>query len=318
MCPICRTDRYLSPNMNFLINPECYHKICESCVDRIFTLGPAPCPYPKCGKILRKVRFKKQVFDDIEIEREVDIRKRVNGIYNKTEEDFLTLSEYNEYLEQIENIVFSLTNKIDFEKTEADLVKYEADHKLEILEKNMKLSEQNEDLIKYEESLAKLKQEKLKLQHKMEAEDIEYQKIQKQELLDKLSNSSGNSEEIIAHANQQMLKRSRARRRQLQQLNNQLDKSFNDKSADVELEVMSPFTPFKGDRDLEKRYKLLYLSEVDVDSTSQTYHDPFIQNLAKEKEYLAAGWRLEGVFERALDEAFMGLECFIDREKAAT
>lgn len=57
MCPICKTDKYLSPNMKFLINPECYHKICESCVDRIFSLGPAPCPYPKCGKILRKINL---------------------------------------------------------------------------------------------------------------------------------------------------------------------------------------------------------------------------------------------------------------------
>ena len=95
MCPICKTDKYLSPNMNFLINPECYHKICESCVDRIFSLGPAPCPYPKCGKILRKNKFKKQIFDDLGIEKEIDIRKRVSGIYNKTEEDFDDLKENN-------------------------------------------------------------------------------------------------------------------------------------------------------------------------------------------------------------------------------
>ena len=76
MCPICKTDKYLSPNMKFLINPECYHKICESCVDRIFSLGPAPCPYPKCGKILRKNKFKQQIFEDLIIEKEIDIRKK--------------------------------------------------------------------------------------------------------------------------------------------------------------------------------------------------------------------------------------------------
>ena len=76
MCPICKTDKYLSPNMKFLINPECYHKICESCVDRIFSLGPAPCPYPKCGKILRKNKFKQQIFEDLIIEKKLILGKK--------------------------------------------------------------------------------------------------------------------------------------------------------------------------------------------------------------------------------------------------
>lgn len=45
------------------------------------TLGPAKCPIAGCTKVLRKVRFKKQTFEDIQIEREVDIRKRVNKMY---------------------------------------------------------------------------------------------------------------------------------------------------------------------------------------------------------------------------------------------
>lgn len=207
MCPICKTDRYLSPNMVFLINPECYHKICESCVDRIFSLGPAPCPYPKCGKILRKNKFKKQVFDDLVIEREIDIRKKVGGIYNKTEEDFDTLKEFNEYLETIETIVFNLTNNIEVEKTTTDLNKYEEEHKIEILEKNMRESQRNADFVKYQELIAQLKQEKLRIQQQMELEDLEYQRQQKQVLLDKLASSNGvSSSELIAQSNSNALK----------------------------------------------------------------------------------------------------------------
>ncbi|KAG5440500.1 hypothetical protein PCK2_000434 [Pneumocystis canis] len=80
-CPICRNDPYLNPNMRFLINPECYHKMCESCVARIFTLGPSPCP--KCGKILRKGRFREQTFEDTNVEREIDIRKRISKTFLK-------------------------------------------------------------------------------------------------------------------------------------------------------------------------------------------------------------------------------------------
>lgn len=306
--------------MTFLINPECYHKICESCVDRIFSLGPAPCPYPNCGKILRKNKFKKQVFDDIAIEREVDIRKRVTGIYNKTEDDFEDLKVYNEYLENIETIIFNMANNIDAQKTESDLVAYEQEHKVEILKKQMRESQKNADLAEYQKAMSKLKQEKLKIQQQMEMEDIEFQNQQKQDLLDKLSSSAGNSEEIINQANNRLLKRSNSRKRQLQQINNQLEQQFESqlpghKKAVEETQI--PFTPFQGDRDLNKKYLLLPVPHnFDMDAPdSNTYYDPFVSTLSKNKEFLGAGWRVTDVFERALDEAFMGLECFIEEEK---
>lgn len=306
--------------MTFLINPECYHKICESCVDRIFSLGPAPCPYAKCGRILRKNRFKKQIFDDINIEREVDIRKRVFGIYNKTEEDFASLKEFNQFLENVETIVFNLANGIDVEDTEKSLNQYEADNKVAILEKQMRESQKNSDLNQYQEAVNKLKQEKLRIQHKMDMEDAEFQKQQKQELLEKLSNSAANSEEIITQSNNSLAKRATSRKRQLQQINSQLDQQFESSLPGHEQKQVpqTPFTPFKGDRDLQKKYKFLPIPEnfdADAGKDSDTYYDPFVSKLSKNREFLGAGWRLETVFERALDEAFMGLECFIDREK---
>lgn len=300
--------------MNFLINPECYHKICESCVDRIFALGPAPCPYPKCGKILRKNKFKKQIFDDINIEREVDIRKRVASIYNETQDDFETLKDYNKYLEMVEDIVFELMYGDNKQKAETDLAAYEKEHKVEILERQMRESQKNADLAQYQEAMDRMKQEKLKIQQQMEMEDAEYQKQQKQEMLDKLSNSNANSEEIINQANNIMAKRSNTRKRQLQHINNQLEQKFENQLPGAQKKQegpKTPFTPFMGDREINKRYDLL----KDLDGQEHLYYDPFVNQLASNKEYLGSGWRLEAVFERALDEAFMGLECFIDEEK---
>ncbi|EMG46321.1 hypothetical protein G210_3440 [Candida maltosa Xu316] len=249
MCPICKTDKYLSPNMRFLINPECYHKICESCVDRIFSLGPAPCPYPKCGKILRKNKFKQQIFEDLSIEKEIDIRRKVNSIYNQTEEDFATLKEFNKYLEDIEEIVFKLSNGIDVEQTESELNKYESEHKLEILERNMRESQKNDDLVKYRDSMERLKQEKLKIQKQMELEDLEYQKQQQQDLLDKMTNSSTSSEDLIKQQQSQMAKRSNLRRKQLQNITSQLDSQFNQSNPFqkqlAEDASAVPFTPFQ-------------------------------------------------------------------------
>lgn len=310
MCPICKTDRYLSPNMTFLINPECYHKICESCVDRIFSLGPAPCPYPKCHKTLRKNRFKKQVFEDIKIEREIDIRKRIQGIYNKTQEDFDSLAAYNSYLEEVENITFNLTQNIDVEATEKEVAQYEAEHKIEILEIAMRELQKDADSAKYQEATETLRQEKLRLQRQMEVEDLEFLQQQKVELMEKLSASDANAEEIMKQQKNMQMKRSSLRKRQLQQISDQLDKQFQSNSHGNQKEgqgAQTPFTPFCGDRDKSKAYQL---------ATDGDYSDPFLLKLAQNKEYLGGGWRLELVYERALDEAFMGLNCYVEREKA--
>lgn len=318
MCPICKTDRYLSPNMTFLINPECYHKICESCVDRIFSLGPAKCPYPKCNKMLRKNRFKKQVFDDIKIEREVDLRKRIHSVYNKSEEDFPSLPEYNAYLEYIENLIFNLSNGIDVEKTEEEINKYEAEHKIEILERAMRESEKDADVMKYQEATERLKQEKLKIQKQMELEDIEFQQQQKQELMERLSSSDANAEEIMKEQRTQQLKRTSQRKKQLQQISNQLDQQFASSNNALKKDLAgskTPFTPFQGDRDLNKLYSFLGASSEASKDSHDAYYDPFMSKLSKNKEYLGGGWRLEIVLERALDEAFMGLNCFIEKEK---
>lgn len=105
-CPICKTDRYLSPRLRLLVSP-CYHKMCESCIDRLFSLGPAACP--ECGQIVRKQQFSAQVFEDLSVEEEVNIRKRVSRLFNRKPEDFPSARAYNDYLEEFEEISTSLS-----------------------------------------------------------------------------------------------------------------------------------------------------------------------------------------------------------------
>ncbi|KAF2269625.1 CDK-activating kinase assembly factor [Lojkania enalia] len=132
ICPVCKSSRYLNPNMKFLVNPECYHKMCESCVDRIFSHGPAPCPIAGCKRTLRKMRFREQTFEDLKVEREVDIRRRVAKVFNKREEDFETLKDYNDYLETVEEVTWNLILKIDVEATERRLRQFEEAQKAEL------------------------------------------------------------------------------------------------------------------------------------------------------------------------------------------
>lgn len=95
-------------------------------MDRLFLGGPAPCPI--CGTILRKANFVSQKFEDLRVEKEIQIRIKLAQVYvrmhcyadknsrkiktnlvipshNKRLEDFKgDLRAYNDYLEEVEEI----------------------------------------------------------------------------------------------------------------------------------------------------------------------------------------------------------------------
>ncbi|WUR02356.1 RNA polymerase II transcription factor B subunit 3 (TFB3) [Vairimorpha necatrix] len=103
-CPICKTDSYLNPEMVLFVSP-CFHKMCESCLIRHFINGINKCP--ECGIELRKINYMSSTFEDIEVEKECRIRRQIDR-YIKNEEEFKDPVEYNDYLEEIENLVFEL------------------------------------------------------------------------------------------------------------------------------------------------------------------------------------------------------------------
>ncbi|KAI2620453.1 CDK-activating kinase assembly factor [Hypoxylon sp. NC1633] len=138
-CPVCKRVRYLNKDMEFRYNPECYHPMCSNCVDNIFGKGPAQCPFATCGKTLRHRNFRSAFFGDLTVEREVDIRRRVQAVFNMTEDDFVTLRDYNDYLQQVEDLTFDLVNGDEpaRHRAEQELLNYEQKHRDEI-EKNKK------------------------------------------------------------------------------------------------------------------------------------------------------------------------------------
>ncbi|KAJ9101694.1 hypothetical protein QFC21_003032 [Naganishia friedmannii] len=79
ICPICKTDRYSKPSLRLLISP-CYHKLCERCVEHLFSVGAARCPREGCGRVLRRTNFIHQTFEDLVVEKEVGVRGRVQVV----------------------------------------------------------------------------------------------------------------------------------------------------------------------------------------------------------------------------------------------
>lgn len=104
-CPQCKSDSYLNPNIKIFVSP-CYHRMCENCVSRIFSHGESACP--ECGTLLRKVNFTSQTFEDMDVERECRIRKKLIKVFNKDEADFNNSDDYEDYVEEFEDMICKL------------------------------------------------------------------------------------------------------------------------------------------------------------------------------------------------------------------
>lgn len=104
-----------------------------------FITGSGSCP--DCNVPLRRSNFRVQLFEDSMVEKEMDIRKRVLKDFNKKEEDFSTLREYNDYLEEIEVIIYNLVNNIDVVGTNKRIEQYKRDNKELIMKNKAKIGE---------------------------------------------------------------------------------------------------------------------------------------------------------------------------------
>eukprot|EP00906_Rhabdomonas_costata_P010060 RCo014137 len=61
-------------------------------------------------------------------QRAVRFRRQLSEIYNKTREDFASLRDYNDYLEEVETIVYNLTHEIDEHTMRAKIEAYKRDN----------------------------------------------------------------------------------------------------------------------------------------------------------------------------------------------
>ncbi|KLU88715.1 CDK-activating kinase assembly factor MAT1 [Magnaporthiopsis poae ATCC 64411] len=107
-CPSCNALRYLNPDMVLKTNEKCYHQICDTCVRHNYENGQARCLIKGCEKILRMQDWRTAFFGDLDVEREVDVRRRVARVFNQTGDDFESLQAYNDYLDMVETLVFDL------------------------------------------------------------------------------------------------------------------------------------------------------------------------------------------------------------------
>lgn len=208
-CPVCKSDRYLNPKLRLLVSSQCYDKMCESCIDRLFTLGPAACP--TCGLTTRKLQFIPQTFEDLGVEKEVAVRRRIAREFNKRREDFIDLRAYNDYLEEVEDIAFNLINDIDRETTEARIKVYHAENQA-LIELNEQREKAYADALKEQEDFERRERDERASELRREEElEREERERDRRAIIDKLETSDKDALQLVARQKKEAARRSSAR-----------------------------------------------------------------------------------------------------------
>lgn len=168
-CPVCKSDPFIDPGMRLLVSP-CYHRLCESCVERLFAHGTGACPV--CGCSLRRTNWAPASFEDLHVEREVRIRKRILAIFNQTLEDFTDVRAYNDYLEEVEDIIFKLVNEEDVQATNERLEAYRQANRDQIATRRERAAAEEAKLVQAQEAEAQRRQDyEASLLAELEAEE---------------------------------------------------------------------------------------------------------------------------------------------------
>lgn len=313
ICPVCKSNRYLNINMRFLVNPECYHKMCESCVDRIFSTGPAPCPIAGCARTLRKARFRRQTFEDLQIEREVDVRKRVADVFNRRQEEFNTLRDFNNYLEEVETLTFNLIYGVDVEVTEQKLEAYKKQN-APTIKKNAVLDQQ-ESASAEAKFAAQKEQARLRRDSARQAEMDERKERAdgREEVIKSIMSGDGDPDTIAKDAQTVVLKKSTARRTLAQKSQRQGDIKADNAAAPVfEIQGLKAVLEPEPEVDYDAFGGLAFSHEYYT--LKPEYENPNHDQVKADVQVTTGGYDIREYCARAMLEAFAGLGIFVEDE----
>lgn len=251
--------------------------------------------------------------------------------FNRRQDEFNSLRDYNNYLEEVETLTFNLLNNTDVSATEAKLAAY-ASQNADSISHNATLQTQETASLEAREAAEKEQARLRRESARREEEDERKEKEEgKREVLDRLARGEGDAEAIARESQRVVLKRSTARRtaaeRQRQQQQQQQQQQtflatdpFGDGSANgaadsgffikglkpvVKAEPEKPYDAFGG-ISAKKDYYVL----------QDYYEHPWLDNARTDPQITAGGYDVKEYYARTLLEAFAGLGCFIEEEVA--
>ena len=234
--------------------------------------------------------------------------------FNRREDEFETLKDYNDYLNEVEDLTFNLIYKVDVEATEAKLRRYKEENDAAILE-NLKLEAESTRDVQARQA-AENQATRLRREAQLREDEEERRERQeaRQNILDQLASGDGDAEKIAREGQRAILRKARVRHT-LPDLNRR-DDSSNDRTdsggllkglrrKQQNLEPVKPFDPFEGFSDEREYYTVM-----------DDYPYDFLKEVKTKPEYLAGGYDVGEYYARALCDAFAGLGVFVADEKA--
>lgn len=209
--------------------------------------------------------------------------------------------DYNNYLNDVEDITYNLINKIDVEETERKLQAYAAQNS-DVISQNATLaSREAQDfsaLQAAEREQARLRRQAARLE---EVEERKEKREGRQNVLNRLA--SGADAKALEEEQKALLKKN-AQAERLATTNGKTNIMIRGLKVKKEAEPEKPFDPFGGFRVKPLHYKV-----------QERYEWPWLNNLRDDVIISAGGYDIQEFHARALCDAFSGLAVFIGKEK---
>jgi len=243
-----------------------------------------------------------QIFEDLNVEKEVRIRKKVSRIFNKRPEDFPSLRAYNDYLEEVEDITFNLINEVDVAETEAKMARYEKENK-DSIAANEARSANELKKSSYQEEVEKQEKEQRLADYRRELEEEKLLKErEKLELIRELATSNKPAHAVLATRQTTTLKKSSALR---QQRDANAAAAQRNNLLPAWLKTSIPTDVEMKDADLENfdPLGLEYLEPLEP-PVMNSYNDPATEPLIGNKQTRAGGYFPRFAYQRALFDVY--------------
>jgi CDK-activating kinase assembly factor MAT1 len=136
-CAVCGTTEgdasNLSSHTTLQTNATvgCGHMFCNGCIDREL-VRRFFCPI--CKTVVKKGTLKIESLDRVQCDKDTSWRRKILAVYNKTEKDFASLLDYNNYLEEVEDKIYAIVNEEPAaEDIKARFKEYEQAHRAQIV-----------------------------------------------------------------------------------------------------------------------------------------------------------------------------------------
>lgn len=254
-----------------------------------------------------------QTFEDMVVEREVDIRKRVARTFNRREDEFDSLDDYNNYLNDVEDLTYNLVNKIDVEANERKLREYADQNSTAIISNAALVAQETHDIT----ALQKAQREQALLRRAADARELEDERRAKAEAQRDMINriatgTNGDAQKIADEAKRVTLKKPQDNGfgTRLGTATNLPPASTNGAFTIKGLkarQTVGPEAPFDAFGGL--------LSKSTYHVVQDDYQWDFLDNLKTDVAYRAGGYKPTEFYSRALCEAFSGLGVIKSHDK---